>query len=766
MHKIFRRVLSLIALVTLTPILAFAADSSSDNLFEFAEKNYSQYFSPSAANTITIDNYLARYYSNTDIYLGMRGSDVYVYGNVFGGLVNVGKINDFITVPIRIDSLKPEKASTGMEVIIAGEGFSKDLQILFGDQNIEPNSISEKEIRFTVPFGLNAEQELIPLQTGSKIIQAGGSNQVVLQIVDLPNNPNPPGEVINDQINATYEAIAQITPYFESTLPELLESYKNNPVITELLNILNKESNEIVKGSTELITQFNALNPTTLDTLERAILAHNSESFSFLDNAVKKERAPLYKTSLGLDCRDMEGDAWFECRISGSSFISSELANKISKNIKISACNSGFNYNDSIIRAICGKLKYITQIALSLRDAALIHQFGVIRSMELVLPTEVLANDFKLNNADNNEISPSTRALNITNAKLGVSHNIESSDFIDDLVTLVKLYRRIPSTIATLIIPDALIRFAEIYFKGDVPSAEYIKVISMLPLKHFIYDDFIDFDKTFLISDKPCKFPDFGVEFPELGVPQWLPKVTDIGRSAYNTYIGTCAVEILQRYQMILEDRKARSGVIIKATRFPKITVTRLDEEVGDILYSLPSYFGSDSCTNLICKEYFDNDNGKIRELTLTSGSPAVYWIGIGADNCVDGRDCLVKFDSGNNNSPDLTANSYSGIWNVNATDNETGCGEGINSYTLFPLIGVNGNEISISLRPVAWSGSLSPNPNSVAFNINFSEDGGTTAESGSIIFNKGTFTGNSSWSWADGSDSCSGSSAFSGTKS
>ena len=68
----------------------------SNQLFDFAEKNYPQYFSPSGMETFVIQGYLARYYSKTDTYVGTLGEDVYVYGNVFNGLLYVGKINDFI----------------------------------------------------------------------------------------------------------------------------------------------------------------------------------------------------------------------------------------------------------------------------------------------------------------------------------------------------------------------------------------------------------------------------------------------------------------------------------------------------------------------------------------------------------------------------------------------------------------------------------------------------------------------------------------------
>jgi len=70
--------------------------NKSNTLFDFAEKNYPQFFSPSGVDTFKTQGYWARYYTNTNTYIGTLGKDVYVYGDVFNGLLYVGKIGDFI----------------------------------------------------------------------------------------------------------------------------------------------------------------------------------------------------------------------------------------------------------------------------------------------------------------------------------------------------------------------------------------------------------------------------------------------------------------------------------------------------------------------------------------------------------------------------------------------------------------------------------------------------------------------------------------------
>ena len=74
----------------------YAADESkfkdSEDVFNFAEKKYPQYFSPAVIRTDEIGDYWARYYPETDIYIGTLGDEVYVLGKVFGGLLHVGNI--------------------------------------------------------------------------------------------------------------------------------------------------------------------------------------------------------------------------------------------------------------------------------------------------------------------------------------------------------------------------------------------------------------------------------------------------------------------------------------------------------------------------------------------------------------------------------------------------------------------------------------------------------------------------------------------------
>lgn len=73
------------------------ADNTNDSnlVFNWAEKNYPEYFSPANTNTMEIDGYLARYYSGTQVYLGTKDNTIYAYGTPFGGLMAVGSLSEY-----------------------------------------------------------------------------------------------------------------------------------------------------------------------------------------------------------------------------------------------------------------------------------------------------------------------------------------------------------------------------------------------------------------------------------------------------------------------------------------------------------------------------------------------------------------------------------------------------------------------------------------------------------------------------------------------
>jgi hypothetical protein len=72
--------------------------SRTDCIFNWAEQNYAQYFSPAGATDATLSPYTYRHYSATGNYLAISSADnhLWVMGSVFGGLLDVGPVTSFL----------------------------------------------------------------------------------------------------------------------------------------------------------------------------------------------------------------------------------------------------------------------------------------------------------------------------------------------------------------------------------------------------------------------------------------------------------------------------------------------------------------------------------------------------------------------------------------------------------------------------------------------------------------------------------------------
>jgi len=109
----------------LTPSISLAENFlvNSNKLFDFAEKSYPQFFDPSKVKTIALNGYLTRYYPDTDTYIGTKDFDIYVYGNVFNGLLKVGVISGFVALEPDGDELLAKLFTEGQSnVQVHGTG--------------------------------------------------------------------------------------------------------------------------------------------------------------------------------------------------------------------------------------------------------------------------------------------------------------------------------------------------------------------------------------------------------------------------------------------------------------------------------------------------------------------------------------------------------------------------------------------------------------------------------------------------------------------
>ncbi|MCP5246610.1 MAG: DUF3465 domain-containing protein [Burkholderiales bacterium] len=111
--------------LTLIPGISVAENSliNSNKLFNFVEAAYPDFFSPAGVETTPLYAYLVRYYPETDTYIGTKDEEVYVFGNVFGGLLRAGVIPDFIESKASSDELLAQLfASAQSNVQVFGVG--------------------------------------------------------------------------------------------------------------------------------------------------------------------------------------------------------------------------------------------------------------------------------------------------------------------------------------------------------------------------------------------------------------------------------------------------------------------------------------------------------------------------------------------------------------------------------------------------------------------------------------------------------------------
>ncbi|MBF0231007.1 MAG: DUF1566 domain-containing protein [Desulfamplus sp.] len=101
----------IVLLLTLTSQVVFADSlSDADRFFHWAEAQYSQFFSPANQTSQTVDKWYFRYYPVTNSYIGLNtvSYDVYVVGDIFGGLAHVDSLQALMTIAGLVDNNEDE----------------------------------------------------------------------------------------------------------------------------------------------------------------------------------------------------------------------------------------------------------------------------------------------------------------------------------------------------------------------------------------------------------------------------------------------------------------------------------------------------------------------------------------------------------------------------------------------------------------------------------------------------------------------------------
>lgn len=125
----------------------------------------------------------------------------------------------------------------------------------------------------------------------------------------------------------------------------------------------------------------------------------------------------------------------------------------------------------------------------------------------------------------------------------------------------------------------------------------------------------------------------------------------------------------------------------------------------------------------------------------------------------------------GGGGGDDGDANDISGTWTITEIVDESACGGGGAELVIYTIdVSQSGTSLTVSATingsTQTFSGSISGN--TLQWSGSFAESGGTTTiNSLSLTLNSdcSEVTGNSTWTWTDGSDTCSGTSQISGNR-
>lgn len=98
---------------------------------------------------------------------------------------------------------------------------------------------------------------------------------------------------------------------------------------------------------------------------------------------------------------------------------------------------------------------------------------------------------------------------------------------------------------------------------------------------------------------------------------------------------------------------------------------------------------------------------------------------------------------------------NFAGTWAFAGLDDARDCGEGIISDS--SDISITQNICNITITTPQRTSEASVSGNTASWSGGYLEDGGITGESSQVIISGNTIRGSSSWTWTDGSYSCSG---------
>ena len=355
-----------------------------------------------------------------------------------------------------INQLYPTQASSATKVVVNGSGFTSLSKITLGTQAITPEFVSDTQLSFVVPFGLNQNGALIPFQAGEYPVKVDDSDPVNFTVIDLPDNPNPPGQLLASQVNFVFQQLAVVVPEFQAKLPQLLSEQQGNPgaqkFIQDLVDLANYINSPSVQA--ELTSLTNQIDLQSLDTLERSLSVNLSvKSNTALANAAinsntSKRTATIQhqQAATSNSCYTLtNGDDWLECRrnniktniegINTPSLEIAQLSNSLSKYTKVcvvAAIGAGiitieeFGLGAVAVGRVCKMLNGISSIASTLYTASVAGNAGTLRGFEV----NIAGFDKTIDTTTDTTTKSSNLSLNPTELTINLHlNNYDNYDF-------------------------------------------------------------------------------------------------------------------------------------------------------------------------------------------------------------------------------------------------------------------------------------------------------------------------------------------------
>ncbi|MES0336423.1 MAG: FG-GAP-like repeat-containing protein [Candidatus Magnetobacterium sp. LHC-1] len=230
---------------------------------------------------------------------------------------NGSNIMTLFNAGISTSNLSPSQGYSSTRVTITGSGFTASSQVTFGSYaSNDVMFISENRLVVHVPFAVT-DDKVSGLPQGVYPVSVDGKAVGNFSVLALPNNPNPPGVVLNNTLGAVTDAFVSDKEAIQSAIASMKSSTTDADVIGFLdeMNSALPDLESFLRN--EASSYVGQIDPTTLATIEQTLLA-NSRLVDFKEASPGAPQGSLLTKSTvsnrGQSCDVIGGDAWLEGR--------------------------------------------------------------------------------------------------------------------------------------------------------------------------------------------------------------------------------------------------------------------------------------------------------------------------------------------------------------------------------------------------------------------------------------------------------------------